>query len=95
MTELVLAIFGPTGSGKSAVAQALTERIPAEVVSADSMQVYRGLPILTAQSPGRLVGIWPLDHEGSVGEYQPLAHVAIDEILAAGSTPVVVGGTGL
>ncbi len=95
MTELVLAIFGPTGSGKSDVAQALIERIPAEVVSADSMQVYRGLPILTAQSPGRLVGIWPLDHEGSVGEYQPLAHAAIDEILAAGSTPVVVGGTGL
>ena len=59
------------------------------------MQVYRGLPILTDQSPGRLVGIWPLDHEGSVGEYQQLAHAAIDEILAAGSTPVVVGGTGL
>ncbi len=95
MTELVLAIFGPTGSGKSNVAHALTERIPAEIVSADSMQVYRGLPVLTAQSPGRLVGIWPLDHEGSVGEYQQLAHAAIDEILAAGSTPVVVGGTGL
>ncbi|MEK6273992.1 MAG: tRNA (adenosine(37)-N6)-dimethylallyltransferase MiaA [Actinomycetota bacterium] len=95
MTELVLAIFGPTGSGKSGVAQALTERIPAEVVSADSMQVYRGLPILTNQSPGRLVGIWPLEHEASVGEYQELAHAAIDEILAAGSTPIVVGGTGL
>ena len=95
MTDIVLAIFGPTGSGKSDVAQALTERIPAEIVSADSMQVYRGLPILTAQSPGRLVGIWPLDHEGSVGEYQALAHAAVDEILAAGSTPVVVGGTGL
>ena len=95
MTELVVAIFGPTGSGKSAVAEALAERIPAEIVSADSMQVYRGLPILTNQSPGRLVGIWPLGHEGSVGEYQQLAHAAIDEILAAGKTPVVVGGTGL
>ena len=95
VTELVLAIFGPTGSGKSAVAGALAERIPAEVVSADSMQVYRGLPILTNQSPGRLVGIWPLDHVGSLGEYQELAHAAIDEILASGSTPVVVGGTGL
>src|SRR5215210_4356200 len=52
VTELVLAIFGPTGSGKSDVAQALVERMPAEVVSADSMQVYRGLPILTNQSPG-------------------------------------------
>jgi tRNA dimethylallyltransferase len=95
VTELVLAIFGPTGSGKSDVALALTERIPAELVSADSMQVYDGLPILTNQSPGRLVGIWPLDHEGSVGEYQELAHAAIDEILGAGRTPVVVGGTGL
>jgi tRNA dimethylallyltransferase len=95
VTDLVLAIFGPTGSGKSAVAEALAERIPAEVVSADSMQVYRGLPILTNQSPCRLVGIWPLGHEGSVGEYQQLAHAAIDEILAAGRTPVVVGGTGL
>ena len=95
VTDPVLAVFGPTGSGKSAVAEALAERIPAELVSADSMQVYRGLPILTNQSPGRLVGIWPLEHEASVGEYQQLAHTAIDEILAAGHTPVVVGGTGL
>ena len=61
------------------------------------MQVYRGLPILTNQSdfPTRLVGIWDLDHEASVAEYQELAHAAIDEILDAGRTPVVVGGTGL
>ena len=93
----VVAIFGPTASGKSAVAEALAERIPAELVSADAMQAYRGLPILTNQSvrPARLVAIWPLDHEGSVGEYAALAHAAIDEILAAGRTPVVVGGTGL
>src|ERR687887_2021590 len=92
----VVAIFGPTASGKTAVAEALTERIPAELVSADSMQVYRRLPILTNQSdfPTRLVGIWELDHEASVGEYQWLAHAAIDEILAAGKTPIVVGGTG-
>jgi tRNA dimethylallyltransferase len=94
---LVLAIFGPTASGKSAVAEALAVRIPAEIVSADSMQAYRGLPILTNQPerPTRLVGIWPLDHEGSVGEYQRLAHAGVDEILAAGRTPVVAGGTGL
>ena len=91
----VLAIFGPTASGKSAVAEELARRIPAELVSADSMQVYRGLPILTNQSPARLVGIWDLDHEASVGEYQELAHAAIDESLAAGRTPIVVGGTGL
>ena len=95
VTDTVLAIFGPTGSGKSAVAEALAERIPAEIVSADSMQLYRGLPILTNQSPARLVGIWPLDHEASVAEYQALAHAAIDEILAAGRTPIVAGGTGL
>jgi tRNA dimethylallyltransferase len=91
----VLAIFGPTGSGKSAVAEALAERIPAEIVSADSMQLYQGLPILTNQSAARLIGIWPLDHEASVAEYQALAHTAIDEILAAGRTPIVAGGTGL
>ena len=61
------------------------------------MQVYEGLPILTNRSPHpeRLVGIWPLSHAASVGEYAPLAHAAIDEILAAGRTPLVVGGTGL
>ena len=91
----MLAIFGPTGSGKSAVAEAVTDRIDAEVVSADSMQLYQGLPILTNQSPARLVAIWPLDHEASVAEYQQLAHAAIDEILVAGKTPVVAGGTGL
>ena len=63
---LVLAIFGPTASGKTAVAEALSERIPAELISADAMQVYAGLPILTNHPdlPTRLVGIWPLDHEG-------------------------------
>lgn len=97
MAASVLAIFGPTASGKSAVAEALAARIPAELVSADAMQAYRGLPLLTNQSaqPARLVGIWPLDHEASVGEYARLAHAAIDEILAAGRTPIVVGGTGL
>jgi tRNA dimethylallyltransferase len=96
-TDSVLALFGPTASGKTAVAAALAERIPAETVSADSMQLYRRLPILTAQPelPTRLVAIWELDHEASVGEYQQLAHAAIDEVLAAGKTPIVVGGTGL
>ncbi len=93
----VIAVFGPTASGKSAVAEALAERLPAELVSADSMQAYRGLPILTNQPerPTRLVGVWPLEHEASVAEYAELAHAAIDEILAGGRTPVVVGGTGL
>jgi tRNA dimethylallyltransferase len=93
----VIGVFGPTASGKSDVAAALTELIPAEVVSADAMQVYDGLPILTNRSPHpeRLVGMWPLSHTASVGEYAPLAQAAIDDILAAGRTPLVVGGTGL
>jgi tRNA dimethylallyltransferase len=92
----VLAIFGPTASGKTAVAEAIAERIPAQLVSADSMQVYRGLPVLTNQDAGaRLVGIWPLDRQGTVGEYQRLAHEAIDEIVASGQTAIVVGGSGL
>ena len=62
----VLAIFGPTASGKSAVAEEVARLIPAELVSADAMQVYRGLPILTNQSEARLVGYLGLDEEGSV-----------------------------
>jgi len=91
----VLAIFGPTASGKSAVAEEVTRLVPAELVSADAMQVYRGLPLLTNQSEARLVGYLGLDEEGSVADYQRLAHEAIDEILADGRLPIVVGGTGL
>jgi tRNA dimethylallyltransferase len=93
----VIGIFGPTASGKSKVAAEVAGRIPAELVSADALQVYRGLPILTnhPSEPTRMVGIWPLDREASVGEYAPLAHAAVDEILASGRTPIVVGGTGL
>jgi tRNA dimethylallyltransferase len=96
-SELVIALFGPTAGGKTAVAEALADEIPAEIISADSMQVYRGLPILTNQPsrPTALVAVWPLDHEGSVAEYQHLAHEAIDAALAAGRTPIAVGGTGL
>lgn len=93
----MLALFGPTASGKSAVAEQIAARIPAEVVSADAMQVYAGLPILTNQprTPTQLVAIWPLSHEASVGAYAPLAHAAIDAALAADRTAVVTGGTGL
>jgi tRNA dimethylallyltransferase len=97
LPETLVALFGPTASGKTSIAERVADALGGEVVSADSMQVYRGLPILTNQPerPTRLVGIWPLDHEGSVGEYQRLAHAAIDELLEAGQTPVVAGGTGL
>jgi tRNA dimethylallyltransferase len=97
VADAVLAVFGPTASGKTAVAEAIADRLDGEVVSADSMQVYHGLPILTAQPdrPTRLVAIWPLSHEASVAEYAALAHAAIDEIVAGGKTAVVAGGTGL
>jgi tRNA dimethylallyltransferase len=79
------------------VAEAVADRLGGEVVSADSMQAYDGLPILTAQPrrPTRLVGIWPLSHEGSVAEYAELAQAEIDGLLAEQQTPVVAGGTGL
>ena len=97
LSRMVIAIFGPTASGKTAVAEAIAEAVPSQIVSADSMQVYQGLPILTNQPerPAALVGIWPLDREGSVAEYQCLAHEAVDGALSQGRTPIVVGGTGL
>jgi tRNA dimethylallyltransferase len=93
----VLALFGPTASGKSAVAAELARRVPARTISADAFQVYRGLGILTAQpeEPTELVAIRELEDAFSVGEYAGLAHAAIDEALGAGLLPVVVGGTGL
>jgi tRNA dimethylallyltransferase len=89
----VLALFGPTASGKTAVAGILRERIGAEVVSADSAALYAGIPVITAAPayPSELVGVVPLAEDVSVGRYQELAHAAID----AAETPLVVGGTGL
>ncbi|MDQ3086248.1 MAG: tRNA (adenosine(37)-N6)-dimethylallyltransferase MiaA [Actinomycetota bacterium] len=93
----VIAVFGPTASGKSAVSEALATRLGTEVVSADALQVYRGLPILTnqPQSPTRLVAITDLSNEMSVGSYAVLAHGAVDELVQAKGIAVVTGGTGL
>jgi tRNA dimethylallyltransferase len=89
----LIALFGPTASGKTAVAGVLRERLGAEVISADSAALYEGLPIITAapEYPARLVGIVPLRDDVSVAEYQRLAHAAIDAV----ETPLLVGGTGL
>lgn len=89
----VLALFGPTASGKTAVAGILRDRIGGDVISADSAALYAGIPILTAAPgyPAQLVGVVPLEEEVSVGRYQRLAHAAID----AAEVPVLVGGTGL
>ena len=97
VTRVVTAVFGPTASGKSAIAEALAARLGTEVVSADALQVYRGLSILTNQpeKPTRLVAIRELSEEMSVGEYAGLAHAAIDELDEEHGTAVVAGGTGL
>jgi tRNA dimethylallyltransferase len=96
-TARVLALFGPTASGKTAVAGLLRERLGADPISADSAALYADLPVLTAAPPypARLVGVIALTEDVSVGAYQRLAHEAIDEAEAAGRLPLVVGGTGL
>ncbi len=108
MAPTVLALFGPTGVGKTAVALAAAERLRARgeepvAVSADALQVYRGLELLSgAATPAqrarlehRLVAFLPVVETFSAGRYAALAHAEIDELLAAGRTPIVVGGTGL
>jgi tRNA dimethylallyltransferase len=93
----VVAIFGPTASGKSAVAEAVASLLATEVVSADAMQVYRGLPILTNQptTTTRLVAIRSLDERMSVGAFAALAHAEIDGLVRHRGAAVVAGGTGL
>ena len=104
----VLALFGPTGVGKTAVAIAIADRLRARgehpvAVSADALQLYAGLEILTgaanaqeqARLDHRLLGFLPIDARCSAGEFAQLAHAEIDGLLAAGARPIVVGGTGL
>src|SRR5689334_20690956 len=103
MTPRVVALFGPTASGKSGAALALAAHTGGEIVSCDAMQLYRGLPVLTNQptaaelaaAPHHLVGVWELEHEGSVAEYASMAHAAVDDVLRRGRLPIVVGGSGL
>ena len=93
----VVAVFGPTASGKSAVAHDLAARLGTEVVAADALQVYVGVPILTNQGgmAERLTAFRQLSEEMSVGEYATLAHEAIDELVATHDCAIVAGGTGL
>jgi tRNA dimethylallyltransferase len=93
----VIAVFGPTASGKSAVAEAIAARMRTEVVSVDALQVYRGLPILTNQpsTRTRLVAFRALDEQITVGEFAPLVQAEIDALVAEHGAAVVTGGTGL
>jgi tRNA dimethylallyltransferase len=104
----VIALFGPTGVGKTAVAIELARRLRElgempVAVSADALQVYSGLETLTgaataserAQLEHRLISFLPVDAQFSAGQYAELAHAEIDGLIAAGQRPIVVGGTGL
>jgi len=104
----VIAIFGPTGVGKTGVAIELAELLRGRgedpvAISCDALQVYEGLSVLTgvateeeqARLEHKLVGFVPITERFNVGDYMPLAHAEIDAALAAGRRPIVVGGTGL
>ena len=104
----VIALFGPTAVGKTAVAVALADELRARgeqpvALSADALQVYVGLEILTgaatarerARLEHRLLAFLPVDAQFSAGQYAELAHAEIDDLIAAGRRPIVVGGTGL
>ncbi|WOI62100.1 tRNA (adenosine(37)-N6)-dimethylallyltransferase MiaA [Streptomyces fradiae] len=99
----VIAVVGPTAAGKSDLGVHLARELGGEVVNADSMQLYRGMDIGTAKLtreerggvPHHLLDIWDVTQTASVAEYQRLARARIDRLLAAGRTPVLVGGSGL
>ena len=96
-------IAGPTASGKSALAMRMARETGAEIIGADSMQIYRGLEILTAaptaeeraQVPHHLVGVADAAEAWSVGRWQAAAQQALDDILGRGRPAIIVGGTGL
>lgn len=99
----VLAVVGPTASGKTALGAALARRFDGEIVSCDSMQIYEGLDIATAKPtveemqgiPHHLIGVIPRTSAFSVADYARLAHGKIAQITARGRLPILVGGTGL
>ena len=99
----VAAVVGATASGKTALAVSLAEKLNGEVISADSMQIYKGLSISTAKPNEEemrgirhhLIDFVELDEEFSVAQYCKLAHAAISDISARGKLPIVCGGTGL
>jgi tRNA dimethylallyltransferase len=106
--EEVIALFGPTGVGKTDVAIELAKRLRGlgerpVAVSADALQVYQGLERLTGaatpdeqrQLEHRLISFLPVDASFSAGQYAELAHAEIDALLLSGARPIVVGGTGL
>lgn len=98
----ILVLCGPTATGKTALSVALAKRLHGEIISADSMQLYKRLTIGTAKAtpeemqgvPHHLVDFLPLEKRFSVAEYVGKASACIDDIAARGKLPIVVGGTG-
>lgn len=99
----ILALFGPTAAGKSALAHAAARTLGGEIVVADPFQRYRGLEIAAdsprererREVPHHFVGDLALTETSSAGAFARAAHRAIDDILARGRLPIVAGGTGL
>ena len=99
----LILICGATATGKSDLAVALAKEIKAEIINADSMQLYKGMDIGTAKLtlterdgvPHHLIDLLEIKEEANVSWYQNLARNKIDELIAAGKSVVVVGGTGL
>ncbi len=99
----VILVAGPTASGKSALALDLARKAKGVVINADAMQIYSGLPILSAQPaladrndvPHELYGVLDPGRNSSVGQWLALAHSALQRTMEAGCTPIFVGGTGL
>ena len=101
--ERLLAIVGQTGTGKTEVGVVLAEALGGEIVSADSMQVYRGMDIGTAKptaqqrarAPHHLIDIIDPDEPFSVADYRKRADAALEDIWRRGRQPILVGGSGL
>ena len=99
----VVAVVGPTATGKTALAVALAHRLGGEVVNADSMQLYRGMDIGTAKPtpaerngvPHHLLDLWHVRVPASVAEYRLRARAEVDRLRTAGVLPLLVGGSGL
>ena len=99
----LIAVVGPTASGKTALAVSLAKRFHGEVISADSMQIYKQMNIATARPtveemdgvPHHLIDCLDLSQKFSVADYTALAHQKAAEIYARGHLPILAGGTGL
>lgn len=99
----VIIIGGPTASGKTGLSIELAKRINGEIISADSMQIYKNLDVGTAKVTEEekqgikhyMIDVCNVEDKFSVADFQELAYKYIEEILAKGKTPIIAGGTGL